>query len=217
MTVPTSPLLPKIECFTLGPFATNSYLIGMNNVWWIIDPSFEPQPLIDRLAALGAAPAAILLTHAHADHISGLADVRRAFPDVPVYLHDAEAEWLEDPELNLSALYGMPMSFAAAEHTLRDNQTLQLGPSEWRVLHVPGHSPGSVAFHHAPSHTLISGDALFAGSIGRTDFPGSDFDTLASSIRRRLYTLPDQTTLYPGHGPPTTIGVEKRTNPYVRA
>ncbi|MFA6044938.1 MAG: MBL fold metallo-hydrolase [Phycisphaerales bacterium] len=207
---------PKIECFTLGPFATNSYLIGVGDAWWVIDPSFGPKPLITRLRELGVVPQGVLLTHAHADHIGGLEEVRRAFPGVPVSVHEAERAWLEDAELNLSALVGVPLSVGAPERVLRDGETLSLGSSTWRVIHVPGHSPGSVAVYHEPSKTLISGDALFAGSIGRTDFPGSDFDQLAASIRQRIYTLPPYVTLYPGHGPTTTVGVEKATNPFVR-
>lgn len=211
------PSHPTIESFTLGPFATNSYLIGVDGAWWVIDPSFGPRPLIDRLRALGVVPVGVLLTHAHADHIAGLEELRRAFPKVPVSLHRAERDWLGDPEQNLSGLAGAPISAGPAEILLSDRDELKLGTSVWTVIHVPGHSPGSVALYHEPSKTLISGDALFAGSIGRTDFPGGDFDQLASSIRQRLYTLPDNVTLYPGHGPTTTVGTEKTTNPFVRA
>lgn len=207
---------PKIECFPLGPFATNSYLIGMGEAWWVIDPSFGPRPLIDRLRQLGVVPQGVLLTHAHADHIAGVEEVRRAFPGVPVSVHELERRWLGDAGLNLSALVGVPLIVGDPERVLHDGDRLTLGESTWAVIHVPGHSPGSIALYHEASKQMISGDALFAGSIGRTDFPGSDFDQLAGSIRERLYTLPRDVTLYPGHGPTTTVGEEKATNPFVR-
>jgi glyoxylase-like metal-dependent hydrolase (beta-lactamase superfamily II) len=173
--------------------------------------------VIQRLREVGAAPQAILLTHAHVDHIAGINKVIGVYPNLPVLLHEAEREWLGNPMLNLSGLSGQDVTAHGPDRLLKDNDVLTLEGMEWTVLHTPGHSPGSVTFYHAPSHTAIAGDALFAGSIGRTDFPGSDHATLERSIRKRLYTLPDETTVYPGHGPKTTVGREKRSNPYVRA
>lgn len=207
---------PKVECFTLGAYATNSYLIGVGEAWWVIDPSFGPGPLISRLRELGVRPVGVMLTHAHADHIAGLKDVRQAFPGIPVSVHEAERDWLEDAVLNLSALVASPVTMPGPEATFKGGDVLNLGASRWRVIHVPGHSPGSAALYHEPSKTLISGDALFAGSVGRTDFPGGNFDQLAASIREKLYTLPPDVKVYPGHGPPTTVGHEKSTNPIVR-
>ncbi len=210
----------QIETFTLGPFETNCSLVVSDGELWVVDASFDPQEMIERVRELGLLPKAIVLTHAHVDHIAGVADVRRAFPGTPVLIHGAEREWLSDPVLNLSAMMGQSITAPGPDGVLTDGQELELGSTRWKVLHTPGHSPGGVALYCAESGgttpMLIGGDALFAGSVGRTDFPGSDHDTLVSSIRTRLYTLPDQTIVYPGHGPTTTIGREKRTNPYVR-
>lgn len=207
-----------ISPFALGPFGTNTYVVhhAPSAECWIVDPSFGPAPVVSYIKQRGLAPVAIVLTHAHVDHMAGIADVQKALGPLPVWVHEAESRWLEDPELNLSSAFGLPVSLPAPTQLLTHRQTLTLGGEAWRVLHTPGHSPGSITLYHAASEAAIAGDALFAGSIGRTDFPGSDFDTLAASIRTHLYTLPDATVIHPGHGPSTTIAKEKRSNPYVR-
>mgnify|MGYP001261761441 CR=1 FL=1 len=213
------PSSPTIETFTLGPWATNCYLIhepGRSDCW-VADASFEPEPLIARIRTLGLKPAALVLTHAHLDHIAGVAQVLSAFPGTPVWIHEAERAWLNDPEINLSAMIGMPVTAPGPDRVLTHGEVLDLCGHEWEVRHTPGHSPGGIALVHHASRRAITGDALFAGSIGRTDFPNSDFETLAGSIRTRLYTLPDDTIVLPGHGPATTTGREKRSNPFVRA
>jgi glyoxylase-like metal-dependent hydrolase (beta-lactamase superfamily II) len=217
---------PTIRGFALGPFQTNCYVVHDPNetapdaACWIVDASFGPQNLITEVERLGKRLQAIILTHAHVDHIAGIAEVQRAFPGTPVWMHEAEREWLGDPERNLSLGFGQPVSLGGPDRLLGEGDALTLGATHWRVLHVPGHSPGSIALVFdgvggAPT-MAISGDALFQGSVGRTDFPGSSFDELAGSIRTKLYTLPDDTVIYPGHMGMTTIGEEKRTNPYVR-
>jgi hydroxyacylglutathione hydrolase len=221
---------PLIEVFTLGPFETNTLLVRIPGVrsdggqaasptpglCWVVDPSFDPDPLLDRLRGLNLRPAAVVLTHAHVDHIAGVADVLRAYPGTPVWIHPAEAGWLNDPLLNLSEMMGMPVTAPGPHRLLNDGEVLELGATPWSVLHTPGHSPGGITLHHAASAQAISGDLIMAGSIGRYDFPGADGHTLARSIRERIYTLPEGTRLYPGHGPTTTVGRERRTNPFVR-
>ncbi|MBL8761028.1 MAG: MBL fold metallo-hydrolase [Phycisphaerae bacterium] len=209
----------SIQPFALGPWETNCYVVtpGERRDCWIVDASFDPDDLVDHIRRLGLTPRAILLTHAHVDHIAGLGQLRRAFPGVPVLLHGAEHEWLSDPMLNLSAMTGRPVSEGEPDGELSDGQELTLGPSRWVVRHTPGHSPGGVTLYCADAGVALVGDSLFNGSIGRTDFPGSSPGTLAESIRRVLYALPPQTRVFPGHGPPTTIGREMKSNPFVRA
>jgi len=208
-----------IETFTLGPWETNCYLIHDpgRRTCWIADASFEPRPLIDRIRTLGLTPQTLVLTHAHLDHIAGVAEILDAFPGTPVWIHEAEQRWLAEPALNLSAAIGMPVTAPGPDRILRHGEILDLGGEPWEVRHTPGHSPGGIALIHAGSRRAITGDTLFAGSIGRHDFPNADFTTLERSIQRQLYTLPDDTTIYPGHGPTSSIGREKRTNPFVRA
>lgn len=212
---------PPISCrgFALGPFETNCYVVAPEGSGdcWIVDASFGPEPMIGFVRQQGLRPAALVLTHAHVDHIAGVGAVLAAFPGTPVWVHSAEREWLNDPMLNLSEAMGAPVTAPGPDATLEHGQKLTLAGSAWRVLHTPGHSPGGITLYSADSHVALVGDALFAGSIGRTDFPGSDFATLASSIRTHLYSLPDSTRVLPGHGPETTIGREKRSNPFVRA
>jgi glyoxylase-like metal-dependent hydrolase (beta-lactamase superfamily II) len=206
---------------TLGPFATNCYVVHAppSKDCWVVDASFEPGALVERVRRLELTPRLVILTHAHIDHIAGLDEVRRAFAkEKPrVLIHEAEARFLEDPMLNLSGLYGAPFSTGPADGTLRGGETLELGATRWRVLFTPGHSPGGITLVCDAARVALVGDTLFAGSIGRFDFPTSDEAALYRSIREDLYALPDETKVYPGHGPPTTIGREKRTNPYVRA
>lgn len=207
----------RIQTVTLGPFETNCYIVTCGTACWIIDASFEPGELIDRVRRDALQPEALILTHAHVDHIAGVDEVLRAFPGLKVFVHAAEREWLSNPTLNLSAAMGMPVTAHGPDGVLADGNELTLGQSRWHVFHTPGHSPGGISLYNAADAIALVGDTLFAGSIGRHDFPGSDFDTLAHSIRSKLYTLPDDTKIYPGHGPGSTIGREKRTNPFVRA
>lgn len=185
---------------------------------WIVDASFGPGPIVEHVRRAGLRPMALILTHAHVDHIAGVAEVVAAFPGpprLPVWIHAAERDWLNDPELNLSMFTGQPVTAPGPDRLLADGDELSLGGTRWRVLHTPGHSPGGIALASHDAPVVLAGDALFAGSIGRTDFPGSSFEQLERSIRAKLYTLPDGTAVYPGHGPSTTIGRERASNPFV--
>lgn len=213
---PSTPTL-RVHTFAPGPYQTNCYVLSLpgSGACWIIDAGFEPNHLIRHVRTEGLKPEALLLTHAHVDHIAGVPAVRAAFPGIPVHLHEGEKDWLSDPELNLSIFTGEPVSMPEPDMLLHDSDTLSLGGLAFRVLHTPGHSPGGVAFWCESQAVAFVGDSLFAGSVGRTDFPGSSFETLGRSIRTRLYTLPDATRIFPGHGPATTIAHERRTNPFV--
>lgn len=214
------PALPtvEIEVFSPGPYATNCAIVRAagHSGCWIVDAGFEPRGMIDRVRELGLTPEAVVLTHAHVDHIAGVREVVKSFPKLAVWIHEAEREWLGDPELNLSVFTGKPVTAPGPDRLLHDGEELGLGTTRWRVLHTPGHSPGGVTLYCAEAKLAMVGDALFAGSVGRTDFPGCSMEQLAESIRGKLYTLPEETKVYPGHGPTTTVGREKKTNPFVR-
>jgi glyoxylase-like metal-dependent hydrolase (beta-lactamase superfamily II) len=212
---------PEIRVFPLGPFETNCYVVSgpdpkPGDPCWVADCGLEPRRLISAIESLGMEPEAVVLTHAHLDHIAGLFEFRRRFPRTPIWIHRAEEQWLTDPVLNLSGGYGIEITGPTPDRLLEHGQTLTLLGEMWEVRHTPGHSPGGITLYHAASGTAIVGDTLFAGSIGRTDFPGSDHATLARSIREQIYTLPEETLVLPGHGPTTTVGREKMSNPYVR-
>jgi len=208
-----------VERFVLGPFETNCYLLRASaapSAVWMVDAGFDPEPLLKRIESLGLPLAAVLLTHAHADHIAGLGQVKAAHPQAPILVHPAERAFLTDPTRNLSAGFGLPVTAPPADGALEEGQTLDVDGAQLRVLHTPGHSPGGVTLHAPEAGAALVGDTLFAGSIGRFDFPTSDERALFSSIQDRLYALPEETVVYSGHGPPTTIGAEKRSNPFVR-
>lgn len=203
-----------LEGWSLGDWQTNCYLLHWpaTKEAVIVDAGYGPRPLLDRIARLAVTVRYIFLTHGHLDHIGGLEACKRA-TGAPVLIHPDDAPMLTDPRLNFSALMGQPLVAPPADRLLRPGETLEVGGDRIEVRHTPGHSPGSVSFV-LPGHVL-SGDALFAGSVGRTDFPGADFDTLAESIRRELFSLPGETAVWPGHGPPTTIRDEREYNPFV--
>ncbi len=213
---------PRLQVFPLGDFQTNCYILTeagpeMDAPCLIVDCGYEPAALLDAVVEQGLKPEMIVLTHAHADHIAGLNELYARLGSVPIWMHRTEQDWLSDPMLNLSAALGRGVTAPAPAGFLGEGDTLTLGPLELRVLHIPGHSPGGITLVHDASKTAFVGDTLFAGSIGRTDFPGSSFDTLSRSIREKLYTLDPEMVCHPGHGPATTIGREMKHNPFVKA
>jgi glyoxylase-like metal-dependent hydrolase (beta-lactamase superfamily II) len=182
----------------------------------VVDPGFEFDVILDFLAEQNLTPAAILNTHGHADHIGGNAAMKEAFPEAPIVVGSNDANMLTDAEANLSAPFGMPMTSPPADRLVREGDTIEYAGIKLEVIDVPGHSPGHVVFVFRGEPILVfGGDVLFRGSIGRSDFPGSDGPLLIRGIQTKLFALPDETVVYPGHGPVTTIGNEKRSNPYV--
>jgi hydroxyacylglutathione hydrolase len=205
----------KVETYSLGPLQTNAYVLYKpeEQRCIIIDPGMNPQALIRKVKDWEVE--AILLTHAHFDHIGGVDELRK-LKNCPVYLHDAEAEWLTNPKKNGSLMWSevtTPISSDPAEYGLDHNMQLKLLGETFKVYHTPGHSPGSVSFHL--DNMLFGGDVLFRQSVGRTDLPGGSSRELYNSIQTILFKLDDQTVVYPGHGPRTTIGYEKVNNPHV--
>ena len=205
----------EITPFVLGDYQTNCHVVTSGDDCWVVDCGYSPEELIEYLQQHSLTPSAILLTHCHADHIAGLDQLRTAIGNVPVMCHESEAEWNMNPILNLSGLGGMPITAEPPTGFLTPGNEINLGDTIWEVLHAPGHSPGSICFVHRDSNQAIVGDTLFAGSIGRHDFPTSNVDDLRHSISEVLLKLPDEMTIYPGHGPSSTIGHERMTNPFV--
>jgi hydroxyacylglutathione hydrolase len=200
------------------PFAENTYVVWLTgrSDALVIDPGLDPDAILDCLAKEGVRPAAILNTHGHADHIAGNAALKRAFPDAPLIIGSGDEVMLSDSFANLSAFYGEPLTSPPADRTVTEGDVLELAGLTLQVREIPGHSPGHVVFiqHGAPCQ-VFGGDVLFRGGIGRYDFPGGDGQLLLTGIRTKLFTLSDDTIVYPGHGPQTTIGHEKATNPYL--
>lgn len=210
-----------LDVFPVGPIQANCVILGDEAAGSavVIDPGEEAQRIADRLEAAGLAPTAILHTHGHMDHAGGTAHLHRLLGGgLPVALHPGDLELYRNLPMQ-GRLFGLEVE-APPEPTLElaHGQRLPLGSLELEVRHAPGHSPGSVCFvvHGAPEPLVVVGDVLFAGSIGRTDLWGGSFPRLRDSIVTQLYTLPDETRVICGHGPDTTVGHERRTNPFVQ-
>lgn len=213
---------PSIQVFALGGFQTNCMVVtdgpaSRGNGCLIVDCGYEPDELIEFIERECLIPERLVLTHAHADHIAGVHELFSRVGPMPISMHRVEEAWLNDPMLNLSAALGLSVTAPSPSEYLEEGDTVAIGGVVFSIRETPGHSPGGISLVHESSKNAIVGDALFNGSIGRTDFPGSSFETLAESIRTKLYTLDPDTVVYPGHGPTTTIGREMRSNPFVPA
>ncbi|MBK3493998.1 MBL fold metallo-hydrolase [Viridibacillus sp. YIM B01967] len=207
----------NIRTYTLGPVQTNCYIVSNKQKECLIfDPGSEGEQLVQQLRALNLRPLAILLTHAHFDHI-GAVDAVRAVFEVPVYLHKAETNWLLDPMKNGSGRYAeLPnITVRPADHLLDKPQELTIGTFTFDIVHTPGHSPGSVSFIFKDEGFAIVGDTLFQGSVGRTDLLGGNEKVLLKSIHDQLLSLDEDLIVYPGHGDATTVGTEMEQNPFL--
>jgi len=209
---------PTIHSFVLGDYQTNCFVITVAEEpeCWIVDCGFEPQSMLDWIEQEKLTPKALLLTHAHSDHMAGIDQAISRFGSMPIYGHEAEKQWCSEPMLNLSGMIGRPVTSTPPTNLLSGGETLQLHGTNWRVLHTPGHSPGGVCYVHDESQQAIVGDTLFAGSMGRVDFPTSNPADMQHSLMNVLMALPDDMTVHPGHGPSTTIGRERATNPFLQ-
>jgi glyoxylase-like metal-dependent hydrolase (beta-lactamase superfamily II) len=207
-----------LESFPVGPLQCNCTLLGDAETGeaLVVDPGGEVDRIYSRLGELGFKLKQILLTHGHIDHVGGALPLKR-LTGAPILLNENDLPLLNRMEAQSEWLGVEAPEVAPPDEYLSDGLTVGLDHYSAQVLHTPGHTPGSVGLYFASLKLLIAGDTLFAGSIGRTDLPGGDSEKIMTSIQTRLLTLPDETQVLTGHGPSTTIGAERRSNPYLRA
>ncbi|MEZ5104387.1 MAG: MBL fold metallo-hydrolase [Draconibacterium sp.] len=209
----------KVEKFVVNPLGENSFIISDETGECIfIDPGFyyeeEFQEITDYIRNNKLKPVKITNTHCHFDHILGVEFVRKEF-NIPFYAHEADEFWVERV-VDQGQMFGFEINpVSPIDQFLKENEFVEFGNTKLKIIHVPGHSPGHVVFYNEPEPVLIAGDVLFYGSIGRTDLPGGNYETLISGIKNKLFPLPDNTKVYCGHGPETTLGFEKSTNPFL--
>jgi glyoxylase-like metal-dependent hydrolase (beta-lactamase superfamily II) len=205
-----------VQKFVFNPFQENTSVVHDGNVCLIIDPgcyeSHEKKALVDYIESNGLTPVALLLTHAHIDHVLGCQFVLDTY-DIDFYIHEKDIETLNSVQ-SYAHVYGFPGYNPPREPNklLKGGETLKFGEIEFEVYFTPGHCRGHVVYHNVENSFVINGDVLFAGSFGRVDLPGGDMDTLKESIFNIMFNLPEETVVYCGHGPETTIGAEKRSN-----
>ena len=206
---------PFIEQMTLGMLGTNCYILADEETGQalIVDPAAEPEQIVQRCRELEVTPAAVLLTHGHYDHL-GAADTLCRTWQIRLYAGAAEKELLGSPDANLSADFYMPVSLQADE-LLEDGTVLELAGRTLQVIATPGHTKGGVCYYDEAGGFLFSGDTLFRQSVGRSDLPTGNMLELIRSIREKLMILPDDTVVYPGHGPSTSIAFERKNNPFI--
>ena len=207
----------EVRTFTGGGFGENAYLLvcGADGPAAVVDPGADAPRIADTIAHEKLQVGAILLTHAHIDHVEGVGEIREAVPDVPIWLHP-EALPMYRAMPHQAARFGLDLSAPPEPtHELLHGMRFDLGSCGLDVRYAPGHAPGHVILVADDESFALVGDVVFQGSIGRTDLPGGDMRTLMKSIREQVLTLPDHTRLYSGHGPPTTVGHERRGNPFL--
>jgi len=207
----------EIRTFTGGGFGENAYLVvcGDSGATVVIDPGAAAPQMAETIEAEALDLQAILLTHAHLDHVEGVSDIRAIAPTVPIWLHPADFEMYQALP-SQAAMFGLTArAQPTPTHELEHGQRYSFGSCAFDVRFTPGHAPGHVIFVSQEESVAISGDVVFMGSIGRTDLPGGSMEVLMRSIREEVLTLPDEMQLLSGHGPPTTVGRERATNPFL--
>ena len=204
----------KYEMLIVGPLETNCYLVYCQDSLEcaVVDPGAEADRIFLMIARKNLKPELILNTHGHIDHIGANKDVKEKY-NIPLYLHSADSPMLENVQQSEMAIFLGAMDSPPPDNLLNDGDKIKIGKSSLRVIHTPGHSPGSVSF--LGDGFLISGDTLFFGGVGRTDLPGGSWKDMESSIKNKILTMPDEMVVLPGHGPSTTVGQEKRANPFI--
>ena len=205
----------KIDHFVVGPVQTNCYFVTniKTKEMIIIDPGACANQLAKKVDESGAKPVAILLTHGHFDHATDAKPLADRY-GIKIYIHEADKATLDDPQLNVSYMMGQSKTFYA-DVFLKDKQEIDIAGFHIVVLHTPGHTPGGCCYYMEQEDVLFSGDTLFRTSVGRSDFPGGSASALVRSVKEKLLILPEETHVYPGHMEETTIGYEKRHNPFV--
>jgi len=209
----------KVATVVSYPFEENTYIAHLagRKDCLVFDPGLEPDKILEILDRDGLTPAALMITHGHGDHIGGIAELKDRWPDCPIVIGANEANKLTDAHLNLTAQFGMPVVAPPADVLLNEGDVYEAAGMKLEVQEIPGHSTGHVVYiwkDHQPYY-VFGGDVLFAGSVGRCDLPQGSFAKLAQGIQQKLFTLPDDTVVLSGHGPPTTTGREKLHNPFV--
>lgn len=202
------------EMLAVGPLETNCYVVYCQDSLEcaVVDPGAEADRIFQLIARKSLKPALILNTHGHIDHIGANKDIKEKF-NIPLYIHSADSPMLDNVQQSEMAIFLGVVDSPSPDHLLNDGDKIKIGKSFLRVIHTPGHSPGSVSF--LGDGFLLSGDTLFFGGVGRTDLPGGSWKDMESSIKNKILTMPDEMIVLPGHGPFTTVGQEKRANPFI--
>ena len=208
----------KVDRLVLGEFENNCYIARSSDSaaeCLVIDTALDVRELPAFLDQHKLSPVAVILTHGHIDHIAGVNALRKKFPSIFIYIHKLDAEMLGDANVNLSLMAGSSFTAGKADRLIDEGDTIDKAGIQLRVIHTPGHTPGGICLYSEKDDIIFVGDTLFAGSIGRTDFPNGNMQQLIKGIKLKLFTLPEDTIAYPGHGPETTIGREKADNPFL--
>lgn len=207
----------KIMYMVLGPFMTNTYILYNEETMegLVVDPSFSPEHYIKAISENKIHLRSIFLTHGHVDHMAGMNELRKAFPAAKIYMDKRDQPFLRDPEKNLSYMFPVPTLVDDADVWVKNGDEIETCGYTFQVIDTAGHTPGGISFYMKREGLVFTGDSLFQGSIGRTDFPGGSLKELTGTIKKNLFSLPDSTVVLSGHGEQTTIGQEKKTNPFL--
>ena len=204
-----------IQNLTVGPLECNCYIVSdeQSGEAAVIDPGGDPEMIIDACARASLQIRFIILTHAHADHVAGTPELKKRYPEAELCVGEEATELFTDSIRNLSAMLGLSLDMPRPDRLLNEGDTIQIGSERLRVLHTPGHTRGAISLvteEEEPAR-VFCGDLIFRGAVGRTDLPGGDYETLRRSIEEKIFTLPEETILLPGHEAQTTVGEEKRS------